>query len=261
MKCIQCHWENPENANFCTRCGSPLPSPAMTSFCPRCGAPTAPEDAYCGLCRAPLAAGHARFEIHKYSAEFARQNRAYRTFGHIYRDALLLSLPIILFATATIWLGEWGFPLVIGGTVICLAGIIGYAAGSAKYLNASKSAFVEDRSTGMLYMVTFVGTPSYGWNTATRAMSVAVNARDFADQSRNAQLDRLILTAVEDFLNGRNQPGKWEKALFGSEITVVPMEQVQARAEGSRRVSLEYTDGKGRRKRRKIANAYPTLKI
>lgn len=261
MRCTHCHWENPENANFCTHCGKLLPAPADRRACPQCGAPVAPEDAYCGACRAQLIPEHARFEIHKYSAEYARQHKAYRTFGHVYRDALLLSLPIILLATGAAWMGEWGLPLALVGTVLLLGVIICYAAWSAKYLNAPKNAFVKDQDTGILYMVTFVGNPTHGWDTATRAASLAANARDFAAQARNAQLDRTILTAVEDYRNGQNQPGKWEKALFGSEINVIPLENVQAQAAGGKCITLEYTDAKGRRKRRKLANAYPTLKL
>jgi class 3 adenylate cyclase len=53
LTCTSCRTENPEGANFCVECGSPLAAactacaaelPAGAKFCPGCGAPTATPD-------------------------------------------------------------------------------------------------------------------------------------------------------------------------------------------------------------------------
>ncbi len=45
MKCKKCGYDNPDDSNFCSRCGS-----CLKTVCPKCGKEVSPEDSYCGGC-------------------------------------------------------------------------------------------------------------------------------------------------------------------------------------------------------------------
>ena len=49
MKCPECQHDNPDNAKFCRKCGTKLPS-----CCPNCGNPVEPGDSFCMECGAKL---------------------------------------------------------------------------------------------------------------------------------------------------------------------------------------------------------------
>lgn len=51
MKCPKCQFENPEQMQFCGKCGAKL-----ESICPQCKSSNSPEFNFCGKC------GHALSE-------------------------------------------------------------------------------------------------------------------------------------------------------------------------------------------------------
>jgi class 3 adenylate cyclase len=55
MKCLNCHFENPEGLTFCSRCGANL-----EKACPRCSFPNPPQFKFCGQCGHDLNSPEAR---------------------------------------------------------------------------------------------------------------------------------------------------------------------------------------------------------
>ena len=49
MRCDGCSFENPDDARFCSRCGT-----ALGYRCPTCGHDVAPDDRFCSHCGTPL---------------------------------------------------------------------------------------------------------------------------------------------------------------------------------------------------------------
>ncbi|NVK40066.1 MAG: AAA family ATPase [Oceanospirillaceae bacterium] len=71
MRCASCGFENPQDANFCDQCGTPLPR-----RCPHCDHELRPGGRFCGYCGKPLSEQGAVAPVHYTPPHLAERIRA-----------------------------------------------------------------------------------------------------------------------------------------------------------------------------------------
>lgn len=232
--------------------------------CEKCGASIGENENFCGQCGAQILNTNDRYQVYNYNERQAKDNRIYMTYGDMIKKALWSSLFLVVGAILIGALMEDGPAMLIVGGLLCvimITIIVVVAIRMAIYVNAPLLAIVHDKQESVHYIVQCPVNYYGGWDTASRAAGAIAQGIERERLSKKAQVDALMVCAVEQYKADEISSRELGISVVESGQIVTKLKSPQVVKSNKKEIVISYEQENKRRKKIKIANAYPGFSI
>lgn len=232
--------------------------------CEKCGSTIMENDNFCGSCGAQILNSNDKYQVYNYNERQAKDNGVYVPYGKVIKNAVWLSLFMVVGAILIGMLIEDGPAMLIVGGVLCvvmISIIVVSTIQMSTYVNAPLLSIVYDESEDVHYVIQHPLHYGGGWDTASRAADAIAQGVERDKLSKIAQIDTLLINAVEKYKIRAMERSALEKAFVTPDQIVIKLVNPRILKANKKQIVISYDQENKRRKKIKIANAYPGFSI